>query len=235
MRALVDLVLPSTCAGCGASGPAACAACRWPLTADARLRWPRPAPIGLPPPYVVAAYAGPTRKLLVAFKEDGVVALRSALGAALAAAVDQALVHHVPDGAPVWLVPAPSSRASRQQRGDDVVARLTRVAAAACRRQGRDVRVLPALRHARLVRDSAGLTAGERAENLAGALRVRPGTVHSLRRRPVVLTDDLLTTGATLAEGARALRAAGGTVLAAATVAATERRNEDGSPGSPQR
>jgi predicted amidophosphoribosyltransferase len=235
VRALVDLVLPATCAGCGAPGLAACAACLSPLTAAARLRWPRPVPPGLPPPYVVASYAGPTRKLLVAFKADGVVGLRAPLGAALAVAVQHALDRHLPDGAPVWLVPAPSSRSSRQRRGDDVVARLSRLAAATCRRRGWQVRVLPALRHGRVVRDSAGLTATERASNLAEALDVHASTVDLLRRYPVVLTGDLVTTGATLAEAARAIRAVGGTVLAAATVAATERRIEDGSHGPPQR
>ena len=41
----------------------------------------------------------------------------------------------------------------------------------------------------------------------------------------IVLVDDLVTTGATLAEGARALAEAGGDVLAAAVVAATVRRD----------
>jgi predicted amidophosphoribosyltransferase len=97
------------------------------------------------------------------------------------------------------------------------------------------VRVLPALTHARQVRDSAGLSARERMTNLDGALVVRSASVRTLEQRPVVLTDDLLTTGATLAEASRAVRAAGGRVLAAAAVAATERRTHDGSVGSPQR
>lgn len=78
------------------------------------------------------------------------------------------------------------------------------------------------LTQVRRVADQAGLPGAERAANLAGALRVsRPAAV--LRRR-VVVVDDVITTGASLAEAARALEEAGAQVLAAATVAATPRR-----------
>ncbi|WP_242903273.1 ComF family protein [Actinomadura terrae] len=80
----------------------------------------------------------------------------------------------------------------------------------------------PALRQRRRVDDQAGLNATERAANLAGALEVNPRTDMTGRR--VLLADDVITTGASLAESARALRAAGAEVTAAATVAATPLR-----------
>jgi predicted amidophosphoribosyltransferase len=86
------------------------------------------------------------------------------------------------------------------------------------------VQVVPALRHRRAVADSAGLTSAQRAANLAGAFAVRPGYPRLLAGRRVVVVDDLVTTGVTLAECADALRGAGADVVAVATVAATARR-----------
>jgi hypothetical protein len=60
--------------------------------------------------------------------------------------------------------------------------------------------------------------------NLSGALAVRPPAVPLLGRLDLlVLVDDIVTTGATLTEAARALRVAGLGVHAAAVVAGTRR------------
>jgi len=198
----------------------ACAGCLVPLTAPARPAWPRPSPAGLPPPYAVAVYDGSTRDFLLAYKERGVVGLRRSLGRALGAAVVAAL----PDAEPVWVVPVPSRRVARRQRGDDVVAGLARHASLLARRQGRHVQLLPALRHLRAVADSAGLDARQRARNLSGAFGLRRGAGDLVRGTAVIVVDDLITTGATAVECAAALRGAGARVLAVATVAATARR-----------
>jgi predicted amidophosphoribosyltransferase len=81
---------------------------------------------------------------------------------------------------------------------------------------------------ARAVADQAGLTSAQRAAYLRGALRAvgAPGL-------PVVVVDDVVTTGATLVEAARALGAQGHQVLGAAVVAATSRHRRSPRRASP--
>jgi len=146
------------------------------------------------------------------------------LGRALA----RATVMAIGSRAEVRLVPVPSSLPARRERGDDVVRRLAVAAARDLRSVGVDAAVVAALRHTRRVRDSTGLTAVERAQNLAAAFSVTsPARVARLVDRPVILVDDLVTTGATLAECALALRRSGIEPLACATIAATRRRMSD--------
>jgi predicted amidophosphoribosyltransferase len=227
---LLDLLLPVGCAGCGRLGPPACAGCAASLAGPATAVMPCPAPPGLPPPCTAAAYDGEVRELLLAAKERGSVGLLPLLGAALAGAVRLAAAD-LPVGHPLLLVPVPSTRAAARARGDDVVLTIARLAACRLRRTGHQVSVVPVLAHVRGVRDSAGLGAADRARNLAGALGVRDAGRCRVRGGAVIVVDDLVTTGATLAEAARALRCAGATVHAAATVAATQRRGSSADAG----
>jgi predicted amidophosphoribosyltransferase len=218
LRTALDLLLPVACAGCGVPGRWLCPCCAALLAGPGRPVQPTPAPAGLPPVRAVTDYDGPVRRLLVVHKERGVLRLAGPLGAAVAASV-RALPAASGDRVPV-LVPVPSSPSAVRLRGHDPTARI---AAAAARRLGGGVRDVRCLRQARRVADQAGLGAVERAANLAGAMTVPPRRV--VPGTPVVVVDDVLTTGATLAEATRALQAAGCLVLGAAVVAATGRRS----------
>ena len=220
-RELADLVLPADCVGCGRPGGVLCEGCGARLgAARARRVWLREPWPGLPPVYGALAYAGVVRSVLLAHKERGALGLAVPLGAALATAVRPCC--GVGGGgaarAPVLLVPVPSAWRSVAARGHDPVRRLARVAARELRGVA-PVRVLPALRQCRAVRDQSGLNAVERAANLRGALVVAPAARRLVRLGRVVLVDDLVTTGASLAEAARAVRGAGGRVAGAAVVA----------------
>ncbi|MBX6168004.1 MAG: ComF family protein, partial [Thermobispora bispora] len=74
LAALLDLLLPPRCAGCGAPGAPACPGCTALLRAPAP-RPPEPAPPGLPECWSAARYAGPARRMILAYKERGRTAL----------------------------------------------------------------------------------------------------------------------------------------------------------------
>ncbi|MGW3208186.1 ComF family protein [Streptomyces sp. NPDC001135] len=211
-RDLTDLVLPAECAGCGAPRTVLCPRCRAALCGRVprRVR-PVPEPDGLPVVHAAAPYAEEVRTLLLAHKERGALALTGELGAALAGAVRAGLGGRGADGGAgesgtVLLVPVPSARWAVRARGHDPVRRMALAAAGELRRTGTPAGVAAVLRQRRPVADQAGLDARRRLANLAGALEVTAGGARLLGSGPVVLVDDLITTGASLAEAARAVR-----------------------------
>ncbi len=123
--------------------------------------------------------------------------------------------------APVLLVPVPSARGAVRARGHDPARRIALAAAGELRRAGTPARVVAVLRQRRWVADQSGLNSRQRLDNLAGALEVVAGGARLLAGGRVVLVDDLMTTGASLREAARAVReaiACGGAVRATAAV-----------------
>jgi predicted amidophosphoribosyltransferase len=221
--ALTDLVLPRTCAGCGVPGAVLCRACA-ALLAVPRVAAPRRVPWGFPPTAAAGAYAGGVRPALLAFKDRGRAELAGPLGAALALAVAAVVVAVPGRPPPVLLVPVPSSAAALRARGRDHVRELTAHAVAELRSAGLQATGARLLSRRGRVRDSAGLSVGQRRSNLAGSFGLRgPVQAASL----LVIVDDVVTTGATLTVAAEVLaagRSAAAPSVLAAVVAATPRR-----------
>lgn len=207
---LLELLLPSRCAGCRAPGGEVCAGCA------GRLAGPGVAVACGPPVWALGAYEGTLRALVLAHKERGRAGLSVPLGRALAGLV---AARWRPPG-PVLLVPVPSSGRAVRRRGRDATLLMAGAASAALREHGWAARCAPVLRQRRGTFDQAGLGAAARRANLAGALRVtRPVAGAS-----VLLVDDVVTTGASLSEAGRALREAGAVVEGAVVLARTENR-----------
>lgn len=235
--AWLDLVLGSACAGCGLPGRVLCDLCASELPRTGALAWPTPCPPGLARPFATGEYDDLLKLLVNAHKERHQFALTRPLGLTLAHAVERLIADGpIADGlitggecqATRWmLVPVPSRKGVVRSRGHDPMLRMTRQAARVLRRWGHLVEVCSLLRILGTPHDQAGLTAGERAANLAGTIGCRAGPsrrmVGRADRLRIVVTDDVITTGATAREAQRALEAAALTVAGIASVAATRK------------
>ena len=211
----LDLALPASCSGCGREGAPLCVACLPAL--DARLALPGGTPIGLPadiPATLLqlewcAPFAGPVRHALHDLKYAGERRLAEPLGAAVARRWAR-----VGTGAEV-VVPVPVHADRERHRGYDQAALIAAVVA---RDLGRPLAL--ALERGRATVAQFELGREDRAANVAGAFRVRAGTSRAaVTGRWVLLVDDVVTTGATLAACATALRDVGAAAVSAIAVA----------------
>lgn len=207
---LQQLVLPVDCAGCGAAGPALCRDCRTRLVPLATTRL-----VGGLPVTTALAYGGIVQSVVVAFKNEGRTHLAPPLAAALRAALAAAVAPI--GGDDLLLVPMPRTRRSAVERGYDPVRLLLRRAR------------LPSADALRLVRVPGDQVRLGRAARFANVERGMAARIPLTGRR-VVLVDDVVTTGATMTEAARAVREAGGAVLAGAAVASTALRDVGTAP-----
>lgn len=167
-----------------------------------------------PPPFDRAVsfglYEGDLRRLVHLLKYDGMRALARPLGERLAAAIERER----------WefdlAAPVPLAFGRRWSRGFNQAALVGKRVAE--RRGARFEKRL--LRRTRATYPQAGLNRAERERNLREAIAVRDPA--AVRGRAVLLVDDVMTTGATLAACARALKSAGAKWVGAATVARAE-------------
>ncbi|MFC7531360.1 ComF family protein [Actinoplanes sp. GCM10030250] len=225
---IADLVLPGVCAGCGAERErltyGTCAACVAALEAlRPHPAAPSPPPRGFPACVTVGPYAGSLRGALLSYKERGRHRLARPLGVLLAGAVAAI----APRDRPVVLVPVPSTAAARRERHGDHMVRMTRHAVRRLRSAGYDAKALHLLRA--LPRpDSTSLDAADRLTAAVNSLRITPriGVLQrgDRNRRTLVVTDDIVTTGATLTAVVRRLEEADMQVTGAAVLAATQLR-----------
>ena len=143
---------------------------------------------------------------IIAYKDREAWQLTAPLGRALVGSIR----YLVGSGAPVTLVPVPSSPSAVRSRGFDHTATL---ASWAAKQMG--CRWAPLLARTGKVVDQVGQGTDGRMRNQAGSMTARPGN------RCVVVVDDIVTSGATAIEAVRALVDAGHTVFGVATIADT--------------
>lgn len=213
------VVLPVECSGCGDPDRALCRTCHRAL----RPR-PQPVPDTGEGPAVWAAldYSGVTRAVLLAYKDRGRTDASGALAWALRASVSAAIAESSPTARAggVVLVTIPSTRAAFRTRGYHPTAAVLRRAGLRSARSRRALRLL------RQGADQAGLSAIERVGNRSGSFVASP----ALAGHACLIVDDIVTTGATIREAARAIEAVGGRVIGGAAIAHTALRRGGGRP-----
>lgn len=226
VESLLDLALPAPCPGCGRSAGLVplCGACRAELaTLRAYRTAPVPAPPGFPVCWAMGPYEGLLRQCLLAYKERGCHRLSRPLGGLLAAGVRAAAGAN-----PVLLLPVPATAAAIRSRYGDHVVRMARHAAVVLRDAGQPAAVAPVLR-ARPRPDSVGLDAATRYRVAVAGFAPRSRGIERLRGAAgagarIVMVDDIVTTGATLAAITVLLDSCRLPVCHAVVVGATRRR-----------
>jgi ComF family protein len=196
-----------------------CVSCRtpflnpFPLDSEGRCGLCRSGLRGFDAAYCYGSYEGALRELIHLYKYGRVRTLAKPLGDLLAAALPREERFDA-----ITAVPLHWRR--EWQRGFNQSELLARTMAA---RYG--IPVVPALRRVRATKTQAGLSNTRRHQNVATAFECRRGA-HALAAKRILLIDDVMTTGATAAACARALKRAGAAKVALLTVARVDRRME---------
>jgi ComF family protein len=207
LEALLDVLAPPHCVGCGAFATVLCPAC---VAAIARPPIVRNGIYGIGRATALGAYDGTLRRAILALKYSNAVATGWALGELLAGCVARAA-----DA----LVPVPLHGSRLRKRG------YNQAEALACgmlrgwppHREPPRV-VADALSRSRATAPQSGLDHAAREENVALAFQPGPGILAVAGKR-VVLIDDVLTTGATLRACAIVLRESGAATVDACCAA----------------
>ncbi|CAN2211585.1 ComFC Predicted amidophosphoribosyltransferases [Candidatus Nanopelagicaceae bacterium] len=206
LRALQELIFPIRCLGCSALGLSICSECRRSWHPHIFRRTSKSKPHF--PIYSAVQYSPIAGKVLLAAKENSLLQA----DALILHALKRSLFHCVQEQGIGLLIPIPSRPSVARLRGRQFVLELSQ--------QLSDASKLPTfenLTHIRKVRDQSTLDSKARIENLMGSMRA----LRYLSGK-AILVDDLVTTGSTLDEAARALREKGIEVAAAVTACVAE-------------
>lgn len=212
MKSLAELVFPSRCIGCSQLGISICSICRKSWHPHIYHRSIKVLDKTYP---VISAieYSPIASRVLLRAKE----ANQEAADHLLVKAINHSLRYFLKNYGSGDLVAIPSRKSATRKRGRDFMQEITQSVA-----NIESLKSMEILQHQRAVRDQSKLNSQQRNLNIAGAFSATCNLAKladSGNIGPLIIVDDLVTTGATLAEAIRALRAAGFSVIGAVTAA----------------
>ena len=178
--------------------PPYCPTCGYPMPTSQSLRcWACKHLTHLEKLRAVALHGSGIAPAIHAFKYQGQRDLNAELGQLLADHWHEPLPHNL------LIIPVPLGQHRHWQRGYNQAAALAQSFATLIQRP----MLATALQRTRETRPQVGLGLNERQQNVAQAFRVLPSA--KIAERPLLLIDDVCTTGATLEACATALKTAG--------------------------
>jgi ComF family protein len=189
---LAQLIFPTRCYGCNRLGISICT--------DCRREWiPHYYKTHIDSMNVHSAllYTPTASKIIIAAKENSIKGADQLLTSAIIHVLQKAKL----DSHYYQLVPIPSSKTSQRRRGRSFIVDLCKEIST---RTGLSVNDCLSL--SRKVSDQSGLSRIERLSNMKDAFALK---ADAIVRGDLILIDDVVTTGATLREAARALNSQG--------------------------
>lgn len=208
---LRSLVFPSICVMCESYAADICDQCN--------LQWSKPPHLlrfDDVPTSSVVAYSTQVSSVVLKAKEDGNRVARRLIAETMYRSID--LIVEKSPQLPLLIVPIPSSRRAIRQRGESFLHPIMNNVIDIAHRNSRNWAWKEILIHKKRVRDQAGLNSRERTLNVRGVFAVRDEVVAD---RPIIVVDDVITTGATLRNAISALNERKMTVLGASTACAS--------------
>ena len=216
IASLKELIYPVICISCYSAGIKICSKCllMWRIN-------PVKSNIGKYPLYYSADYNEFTGSVILAAKEsankDAIDLLASSITSSIVLAIKNLNIYQ-----PIELITIPSQHVANRRWGRDHIEDLAKVVISKLEAMGITALYLPLLIPSKKIQDQSKLNSQQRKANIYQAFLVRKSEISI---KGVVLIDDLVTTGASILEGIRALHEAKITINAVVTACAVGRNS----------
>jgi len=169
----------------------------------------------------VAAYDEKTSPVILASKESGNSEAIKLIARSITTSIIYAILN-LGISQPVNLVTIPSQLSAIRIRGRDHIKNVAREVIIQLKQENINAIYLPILEPIKKIKDQSDLNSLQRKENMSHAFLAKSSQIS---QSSVILIDDLVTTGASIQEGVRALTEAKITIDAVVTACAVGRKS----------
>jgi predicted amidophosphoribosyltransferase len=216
IHSLKELIYPNICLCCGKTGAKVCHNCSKYWLAN-----PNKSKVESNDLFFVTTYDESTSPIILAAKELGNREALKLIAISITSSICFAILN-LGIAQPINLVTIPSQLSAIRRRGRDHIKDLVQEVIIQLRHQNIDAIYLPILKPIKKIKDQSDLDGLQRKENMSHAFIVKSSPIS---QSAVILIDDLVTTGASIQEGVRALAEAKITIDAVVTACAVGRNS----------